>query len=317
MISSGCSPAIAARTACSTSPASRTLRISTRPACSRLLAAIPSPAFPTLLEHGGEKWRADSKNFNRHHHDTSTWIEAFTACFLRYRMSIDGPRYRAFEPGTRSDTMSHTQWNVKPSAKPSPAADFWSSRNGRPRRRGRQGGAILDRFLPEAQREAGAMLFLISRAKDNPAQFLFYELFRDEAAFKAHQESAHFKTYIAGQALPLLANANARNTRCCRRIHGRRRAKVRRLPAFSTPRSTPSTRIFRMSDHSAARKLDPREEHFRIPGPREELSLFLRFLPADPTDHLHEERCSIFTAGRFPPRFRSPIASTVHRGVTS
>jgi quinol monooxygenase YgiN len=64
---------------------------------------------------------------------------------------------------------------------------------------------ILDRFLPEAQREEGAQLFLISRAKDNPAQFLFYELFRDEAAFKAHQESAHFKTYIAGEALPLLA----------------------------------------------------------------------------------------------------------------
>jgi quinol monooxygenase YgiN len=64
---------------------------------------------------------------------------------------------------------------------------------------------ILSRFLPEAQREPGAKLFLISRAKDNPAQFLFYELFRDEAAFKAHQESAHFKTYIAEQALPLLA----------------------------------------------------------------------------------------------------------------
>ena len=64
---------------------------------------------------------------------------------------------------------------------------------------------ILARFLPEAQREPGANLFLIGRARENPAQFLFYELFRDEAAFKAHQESAHFKTYIAGQALPLLA----------------------------------------------------------------------------------------------------------------
>ena len=64
---------------------------------------------------------------------------------------------------------------------------------------------ILEHFLPEAQREPGAALFLISRARDNPAQFLFYELFRDEAAFKAHQDSAHFKTYIAGQAVPLLA----------------------------------------------------------------------------------------------------------------
>ena len=64
---------------------------------------------------------------------------------------------------------------------------------------------ILDRFLPEAQREEGAKLFLISRARENPAQFLFYELFRDEAAYKAHQDSAHFKTYVAEQALPLLA----------------------------------------------------------------------------------------------------------------
>ena len=65
--------------------------------------------------------------------------------------------------------------------------------------------AILDDFLPEAQKDPGAKLFLIGRNKDNPAQFLFYELFRDEAAFKAHQDSAHFKTHIAGEALPLLA----------------------------------------------------------------------------------------------------------------
>src|SRR5215471_19976338 len=64
---------------------------------------------------------------------------------------------------------------------------------------------ILHRFLPEAQAEPGAKLFLIGRAKDNPAQFLFYELFRDEAAFTAHQETAHFKSHIAGEALPLLA----------------------------------------------------------------------------------------------------------------
>jgi quinol monooxygenase YgiN len=64
---------------------------------------------------------------------------------------------------------------------------------------------ILQQFLPEAQREYGVKLFLISRAKENPAQFLFYELFRDEAAFADHQQSPHFKTYIADQALPLLA----------------------------------------------------------------------------------------------------------------
>ena len=64
---------------------------------------------------------------------------------------------------------------------------------------------ILRQFLPEAQSDPGAKLFLIGRGKENPAQFLFYELFRDEAALKAHQDSAYFKTYIAGQAPPLLA----------------------------------------------------------------------------------------------------------------
>jgi pimeloyl-ACP methyl ester carboxylesterase len=36
-------------------------------------------------------------------------------------------------------------------------------------------------------------------------------------------------------------------------------------------------------DVSLCPKLDPKEEHFRIPGPRERLSLFLRFLPAAST----------------------------------
>src|SRR5471030_1308095 len=38
-----------------------------------------------------------------------------------------------------------------------------------------------------------------------------------------------------------------------------------------------------MRDISAAPKLDPREQHFRIPGPRDGLSLFLRFLPSTQT----------------------------------
>ena len=65
--------------------------------------------------------------------------------------------------------------------------------------------AILQRFLPQAQAEPGVKLFLIGRGKDNPATFLFYELFADEAAFKAHQESEHFKTLIAADAVPRLA----------------------------------------------------------------------------------------------------------------
>jgi quinol monooxygenase YgiN len=65
---------------------------------------------------------------------------------------------------------------------------------------------ILDRFLPQAQAEPGVRLFQIARGKEDPAHFLFYELFADEAAFAAHQASEHFKTLIVGQAVPLLAD---------------------------------------------------------------------------------------------------------------
>jgi quinol monooxygenase YgiN len=64
---------------------------------------------------------------------------------------------------------------------------------------------ILRRYQPLAQRSDGVKLFLISRAKENPAQFLFYELFESEAAFAAHTESEPFKTLIAGEALALLS----------------------------------------------------------------------------------------------------------------
>src|SRR5262245_31817891 len=38
-----------------------------------------------------------------------------------------------------------------------------------------------------------------------------------------------------------------------------------------------------MTDFSTAISLDPHEEHFRIPGPREGALLFLRYLPAERT----------------------------------
>jgi quinol monooxygenase YgiN len=63
---------------------------------------------------------------------------------------------------------------------------------------------ILRRFVPHAQNEPGVKLFLIGRGKENPALFLFYELFADDAAFADHQASDHFKTLIAREALPLL-----------------------------------------------------------------------------------------------------------------
>lgn len=65
---------------------------------------------------------------------------------------------------------------------------------------------IIRRFLPEARKEPGLELLTINRCTTNPSQFLFYEVFRDKAAFNAHQETPHFKRLILEQALPLLKN---------------------------------------------------------------------------------------------------------------
>ena len=50
-----------------------------------------------------------------------------------------------------------------------------------------------------------------------------------------------------------------------------------------------------MTDYSVASKLDSREEHFRIPGPRNGLSLFLRFLPA--AGHAQGRRAVLYIHG--------------------
>jgi hypothetical protein len=52
-----------------------------------------------------------------------------------------------------------------------------------------------------------------------------------------------------------------------------------------------------MSDYSAAKKLDPREQHFRIPGPIEGLSLFLRLLPPETAALSHSRRAVLYVHG--------------------
>jgi quinol monooxygenase YgiN len=64
---------------------------------------------------------------------------------------------------------------------------------------------IVSQFLPQARREPGAVLVTVQRAANDPSQFLFYEVFDDDAAFAAHQETEHFRMLILEQALPRLA----------------------------------------------------------------------------------------------------------------
>lgn len=64
---------------------------------------------------------------------------------------------------------------------------------------------IIARFTPEARKEPGMELLMVNRSTENPSHFLFYEVFKDAAAFEAHQQTAHFRTMILEEAMPLLA----------------------------------------------------------------------------------------------------------------
>ena len=64
---------------------------------------------------------------------------------------------------------------------------------------------LLKDFLPQAQQESGVKQFQIHQNISNPHEFFFYEVFADEAAFTEHQQTAHFKNIIVGQAVSKLA----------------------------------------------------------------------------------------------------------------
>jgi quinol monooxygenase YgiN len=64
---------------------------------------------------------------------------------------------------------------------------------------------ILEQMAPQAQQEPGVQAFIVHRVEGKQGQFVLYEVFDDEDAFAKHQETSHFRSLIADQALPLLA----------------------------------------------------------------------------------------------------------------
>jgi quinol monooxygenase YgiN len=64
---------------------------------------------------------------------------------------------------------------------------------------------VLRRMADAVQAEPGTLLFWPHRSAENERVFFVYELYVDEAAFQAHQQTDHFKSLVLGQALPRLA----------------------------------------------------------------------------------------------------------------
>lgn len=55
------------------------------------------------------------------------------------------------------------------------------------------------RILQEnSRKEPGCMLYIGHQSTENSRKFLFYEQYKDQAAFDAHRNAPYFKQYVQG-----------------------------------------------------------------------------------------------------------------------
>ena len=59
-------------------------------------------------------------------------------------------------------------------------------------------------MIPKVQSEEGTIAYILHRALSEPGKFLFYEKYKDKAAFDFHSSTPHFQE-LFGKIGPLLA----------------------------------------------------------------------------------------------------------------
>lgn len=64
--------------------------------------------------------------------------------------------------------------------------------------------AILRAMVPKTRAEPGCIAYSAHRSSEDSRQFLIFEVYRDDAALKAHEASDYFRQHVLGEALPLL-----------------------------------------------------------------------------------------------------------------
>ena len=66
--------------------------------------------------------------------------------------------------------------------------------------------AILRELVPAIRKEPGCRHFTVHRGRDaETGEFLLYEIYASEQAFREHQQTEHFKRLVLGEAVPRLA----------------------------------------------------------------------------------------------------------------
>jgi quinol monooxygenase YgiN len=62
--------------------------------------------------------------------------------------------------------------------------------------------AALGPLVEASRAEPGCLQYQAHRSPDDPNVIFLYEQYADEAAYKAHSESEHFKRYAVGELFP-------------------------------------------------------------------------------------------------------------------
>jgi len=65
--------------------------------------------------------------------------------------------------------------------------------------------AALSEHVAASRKEPGCTQFVVLRSRTDGDRFVIVEEYLDEAAFEAHRASPHFRTFVEGRVLPLLA----------------------------------------------------------------------------------------------------------------
>jgi quinol monooxygenase YgiN len=64
----------------------------------------------------------------------------------------------------------------------------------------------IEKLTPLSRAEPGNRYYQAYQDPAEPGVFRLFEVYDDEAAYRAHGESEHFAAFGSGQAIPVLAN---------------------------------------------------------------------------------------------------------------
>src|SRR5437016_10026198 len=64
--------------------------------------------------------------------------------------------------------------------------------------------------------EPGTLLYLCHRVRDEPSARILYELYRDEASFRTHEEQPHVRAFLAERERSSTRRGTTKPARCSR-----------------------------------------------------------------------------------------------------